>query len=865
MNNDYKTIGLYEHNAESYSKINKAFKDENIVGIVHATGTGKSYNALQLAFDNKDKKIIYVTPSNGIIEHIKEIIEENPNLNFERDFSHVEFRTYQSFINISKEELTNLDVNMLIIDEFHHLGAPIWGARIEDIIKTHPNIKVFGMTAYTVRDRGTSYERDMANTETNETFSNKIVSRYDICDAMIDGVLPKPIYKSAHIKLESTAEKLEEKLKNMNHNTKDYIECEKILSDIKKRIHETPGISDVVKKNIKPNGKYIYFCPPNSQDGVNNIDTIIIEAKKWFLEMGLREDDIVLYKTTSDMGIQGKENRNAFYNDRDLNGNSSNNKLRVMFAINQYNEGVHAPNLDGVIMGRSTSSDIVYFEQLGRALSVRGETKKRFDELEKYSIEELLNMCQKRDIHIKENTPKEEIIEKLIAPIIIDLTNNYEFIKELENNLQDRVKEIQSKRLGIKRTIRIKDYSFDIEMVNQELFETLRYVMDRLTMTWEDKYELAKAYYEKNGHLHIPYSFKTTNGYEYDENGIALGHWMSTQRKEYETLNKNKQNMLKKIEFIINLYDENWNQNYELAKNYYKFYGNLLIPYNFKTTNGFDFDENGIALGVWISTQRVRYNKLTVHQQNKLNNIEFVKNKLDKIWNENFKLAKEYYKHHKNLLINKTFKTTNGYEYDKNGIALGNWLRTQRANYNCLNQTRKDKLNKIGFSISAYDEIWDQKYELAKNYYKHHGNLSIPYYFKTNNGYEFNENGIRLSVWINNQRINYNQLTTTKQKKLKEIGFIVNNKKNMNKIEQICKINNINYELNKNTLSKISIQEFIAKINYLKENNVSLIKTDGKLQDIFSMASTNMKVIYGFTLEEIIDVYYIKKVKEKGV
>ena len=87
----------------------------------------------------------------------------------------------------------------------------------------------------------------------------------------------------------------------------------------------------------------------------------------------------------------------------------------------------------------------------------------------------------------------------------------------------------------------------------------------------------------------------------------------------------------------------------------------------------------------------------------------------------------------------------------------------------------------------------------------------------------------------------------------------------MNKIEQICKINDINYELNKNTLSKISIQEFIAKINYLKENNVSLIKTDGKLQDIFSMASTNMKVIYGFTLEEIIDVYYIKKVKEKGV
>ena len=54
------------------------------------------------------------------------------------------------------------------------------------------------MTAYTVRDRGTIYERDMANPETNEIFSNKIVSRYDLCDAILDGVLPEPIYRTAH-------------------------------------------------------------------------------------------------------------------------------------------------------------------------------------------------------------------------------------------------------------------------------------------------------------------------------------------------------------------------------------------------------------------------------------------------------------------------------------------------------------------------------------------------------------------------------------------------------------------------------------------------------------------------------------------
>ena len=67
MNNEESKLGLYEHNKISYEKIKQAFLKEDVVGIVHATGTGKTYNALQLAYDNKDKKIIFVVPSTGII------------------------------------------------------------------------------------------------------------------------------------------------------------------------------------------------------------------------------------------------------------------------------------------------------------------------------------------------------------------------------------------------------------------------------------------------------------------------------------------------------------------------------------------------------------------------------------------------------------------------------------------------------------------------------------------------------------------------------------------------------------------------------------------------------------------------------
>ena len=159
-----------------------------------------------------------------------------------------------------------------------------------------------------------------------------------------------------------------------------------ILNDVKKRIHEAPSIPNILKKSIKPNGKYIYFCPPCSEDESNDIETIKQQAILWFKGF-ISEEDIIIYTSTSDMGEDGKKNRDAFYRDVNLDGENVGSKLRVMFAINQYNEGIHAPNIDGVIMGRGTTSDIVYFEQLGRALSVRGNTKDKFDELEQYSTQ----------------------------------------------------------------------------------------------------------------------------------------------------------------------------------------------------------------------------------------------------------------------------------------------------------------------------------------------------------------------------------------------------------------------------------------------------------------------------------------------
>ncbi len=1017
-NNEFQTVGLYDHNVNSYEKIKTAFETgKDVVGIVHATGTGKSYNALQLAYDNKDKKIVYVVPSNGIIEHLKNIIENNPNLDLERDFPNLEFRTYQSFISLSKDEIQAINCDLLILDEFHHLGAPIWGARIDTMIETHPGMKILGMTAYTIRDRGTSYERDMANPDTDELFSGKIESRYDLCDAMIDGVLPKPIYKSAYTNLMGLASKLEERVQRLDASTKEYQEYMAILSDVKRKINEAPSIPNILRKNIKPNGKYIYFCPPWAEEGTNDIETIKKQAFEWFKQF-VPEKDIVIYTSTSDMGEDGRKNRDAFYNDVTLDGEKASAKLRVMFAINQYNEGIHAPNIDGVIMGRGTTSDIVYFEQLGRALAVRGNTKDMFEELEKHSVEELIEMCKTRDIHIEENTPKEEIIEKLIAPIVIDLANNYDFIKELENNLKDRIKDIQNRGLSNYREIKIRDVSFDIEIENQDLFEMLKYVSDRLTRTWEDYYELAKKFYEHYDNLEIPLRFKTNDGYSYDENGtVNLGIWISNQRVNFDNLSGERQQALQSIGFSLNPLKDKWNRNYELAKKYYEHYGNLEIPQKFKTNDGYTYDEDGkVNLGWWLANQRATFDNLSGERQQALQSLGFSLNPLEDKWNRSYELAKKYFEHYGNLEIPRSFKTNDGYTYDESGeVNLGVWISNQRRYFDNLSRERQQLLESIGFVLSVYEEKWYKKYEMAKAYYEHYGNLEIPksfktndgytydesgevnlgfwsttqrknfdnlsrerqqllesigfeprvreekwykkyemakaYYehydnleipksFKTNDGYTYDENGeVNLGLWSTTQRKNFDNLSRERQQLLESIGFVSsvreeqwfkkyqlaktyyeyygnleiptsfktsdgytydengevnlgkwianqrrltipdsekgqllssigmiwNYKQNKDKIIDVCKTYNIDEAKNKTILAHISIQELQAKIEFLLSHNIPIIDENGLLNDIFTMSSPDMQEIYGVSLENLINEYYIKNQIGKGV
>ena len=159
---------------------------------------------------------------------------------------------------------------------------------------------------------------------------------------------------------------------------------------------------------------------------------------------------------------------------------------------------------------------------------------------------------------------------------------------------------------------------------------TMDFEIEKNDKEWFKRYELAKAYYGHHGNLDIKINFKTKNGYEYDENGIALGTWIDTQKRAFKKhkMSEERIEMLKKItmDFEIEKNDKNWFKKYELAKAYYEHHGNLEMPQSFKTLNGYEYDENGINLGMWISSQKQAFKKYKL-QEDKTEMLDKIKMK----------------------------------------------------------------------------------------------------------------------------------------------------------------------------------------------------------------------------------------------
>lgn len=203
-----------------------------------------------------------------------------------------------------------------------------------------------------------------------------------------------------------------------------------------------------------------------------------------------------------------------------------------------------------------------------------------------------------------------------------------------------------------------------------------------------------------------------------------------------------------------------WDMYYASAKQYYKENGNLEVPARYIT-------EEGYALGSWLNNQKaIRkgtiVGKLSEDQIQKLNSIGMIWDSLDYFWEQNFKLAKEYYLTYGNLDIPTNYKSTNGKH-------LGNWILRQRQLYksNSLTDEQIKKLDSIGMDwMDRVDRIWENRFLEAKNYSEEYANLSVPKNYRTKTDFP-------LGIWIQKQRSLYknNKISEDRIKRLTDVGM----------------------------------------------------------------------------------------------
>ena len=306
---------------------------------------------------------------------------------------------------------------------------------------------------------------------------------------------------------------------------------------------------------------------------------------------------------------------------------------------------------------------------------------------------------------------------------------------------------------------------------------------------WQERFELAKEYYKKNGNLLI------TSDYVVNKDGekINLGMWINTQRKKYKSgkLSKERILLLEDIKMVWKFHnkyplEENlendvesknllkWNRMYNLAKEYYEKNGNLLIPHSYLV----NFGGETYRLGNWVHNQRNFYKrgKLT---QNKIKLLEDLGIKwsdvkrgvLDRKWLIMYKETLKYYNENGNLVIpNDYIVTINGIDY-----LLKKWIINQKNYLNSgkLSEDKKElfiKLINLSDIRCVYDLKFMKYYSLCKEYYIEHGDLHVPF------NYEVIVNGevIKLGWWINSQRMSYKRakLSDEKIKMLEQLGMI---------------------------------------------------------------------------------------------
>ena len=399
--------------------------------------------------------------------------------------------------------------------------------------------------------------------------------------------------------------------------------------------------------------------------------------------------------------------------------------------------------------------------------------------------------------------------------------------------------------------------------------------LKRTTFSWDEMYEKAKKYVQDHGNLDVPDSYVT-------DDGKKLGQWLRTKKSSCDPKSEQGK-LLIKIGFDFDTSDDVnmfW-EKYKLAEAYFNKYGNLEVPYNFKTSDGVTPDPNGVNLGMWIAKKRERCAPESDQGQllAKIGMRFETRTMLRLDWKKMIKLLDAYYAKYGNSDVPYLFRTDDGVSYKATGMKLGRWLYSAKKYYDS-NSVQGELLiaygvkleNKSEESISTAEELeWLRMLKIALEYVKQNGSIESLRYSKETK---------ELFDWVARQKKSYrdNTLSAEKIAAMDTLGIVWNPM-----VERLCMKLNIDVAKNSDILRHMTISEFKARlglISYLNqkgydiitvgdsvdlvEYDIEVIDSNGMLHEIFSMTDDELKLKYGKGLADFSDESSKQKSKKKN-
>jgi superfamily II DNA or RNA helicase len=253
------------------------------------------------------------------------------------------------------------------------------------------------------------------------------------------------------------------------------------------------------------------------------------------------------------------------------------------------------------------------------------------------------------------------------------------------------------------------------------------------TSSWPEWHAALTVYRARHGHTRVPPSYRTLSG-------MALGDWLAGQRRLHGAgqLAEERTAALEALGVIWQPQQENWVRALEHATAYHAAHGDLDIPGNHVTSDGF-------ALGTWLGQRRREYRRGTL-AADKTAAFEQLgvtwDNAFDAAWQRSLDRLTRYRATHGHARVPVSYVDPD------DSYRLGTWLAIQRHDHRhgALSPLRVTALEELGVIWDAENTSWAEGITHLTRFRQHNGHVRVPAtYVDPGDGYQ-------LGAWVARQR-----------------------------------------------------------------------------------------------------------------